>query len=238
VFVHGSVMGGRPTWSGQRTLGDRFRLEIIERPGFPPNPPVDYVDFDDHAALVAEVVGEGAHLAGHSYGGVITLLAAAAVPDAIHSLTVIEPPALDVARGVPAVDAMIGRVAELWSGEPPAARAFLEEFLRTVGSSVPMPDELPPPVQRGAEMLLVERGPHEARIPLAALRDGGFPILVVSGAHSPAFDSVSDVLERELSAERAVLPGAGHAAQRAPGFNQVLERFLAGAEDPFVARSR
>ena len=87
-------MGGRPTWSGQRELGDRFRLEIMERPGFPPNPPVDYVDFDEHAALVAEAVGDGAHLVGHSYGGVITLLAAAAVPDAIHSLTVIEPPAM------------------------------------------------------------------------------------------------------------------------------------------------
>ena len=49
VFVHGSVMGGRPTWSGQRELGDRFRLEILERPGFPPNPPVDHVDFEEHA---------------------------------------------------------------------------------------------------------------------------------------------------------------------------------------------
>ena len=101
VFVHGSVMGGRPTWSGQRELGDRFRLEILERPGFPPNPPVDHVDFEEHAVLVAEAVGDGAHLVGHSYGGVITLLAAAAVPDAIHSLTVIEPPAMARRPGQP-----------------------------------------------------------------------------------------------------------------------------------------
>ena len=53
-------------------------LEILERPGFPPNPPVDRVDFDEHAVLVAEAVGDGAHLVGHSYGGVIALLAAAA----------------------------------------------------------------------------------------------------------------------------------------------------------------
>ena len=33
-------------------------------------------------SLVAEAVGDGAHLVGHSYGGVIALLAAAAVPDA------------------------------------------------------------------------------------------------------------------------------------------------------------
>ncbi len=118
VFVHGSVMGGRPTWSGQRELGDRFRLEILERPGFPPNPPVDYVDFDEHAVLVAEAVGDGAHLVGHSYGGVITLLAAAAVPDAVQSLTVIEPPAMDVARGNPVVDAFIQGGIEWWQTGP------------------------------------------------------------------------------------------------------------------------
>jgi hypothetical protein len=37
---------------------------------------------------------------------------------------------------------------------------------------------------------------------------------------------VADVLERELDAERAVLPGAGHAIARAPGFNDVLVGFL------------
>ena len=103
VFVHGSVMGGRPTWSGQRALGDRFGLEILERPGFPPNPPVDHVDFEEHAVLVAEAVGDGAHLVGHSYGGVITLLAAAPFRTRVRSLTVIEPPAMRVARGNPAV---------------------------------------------------------------------------------------------------------------------------------------
>ena len=46
-------MGGRPTWSGQRPLEDRFELDILERPGFPPNPPVDHVDFDDDAVFVA-----------------------------------------------------------------------------------------------------------------------------------------------------------------------------------------
>ena len=33
-------------------------------------------------------------------------------------------------------------------------------------------------------------------------------------------------LLRRLDAERAVLPGAAHNAQRAPGFNEALERFL------------
>src|SRR3954451_22611900 len=85
VFVHGSVMGGRPTWSGQRALGDRFELDILERPGFPPNPSVDHVDFEEHALLVAAALEGDAHLVGHSYGGVIALLAAAAVPERVRS---------------------------------------------------------------------------------------------------------------------------------------------------------
>ena len=39
-----------------------------------------------------------------------------------------------------------------------------------------------------------------------------FPKLVVSGSHHPAFDAICDVLERELPAERVVLPGYGHAS--------------------------
>jgi pimeloyl-ACP methyl ester carboxylesterase len=230
VLVHGSVAGGEAAWAEQMALAARWTLLVIDRPGYGRAPDVEREDFEVDAQLLAEVLPEGAHLVGHSYGGVISLLAASLRPGAVRSLTVVEPPALDVARGDAAVDAMIGRIEDLWSGEPPEARHFLEEFLRTVGSSVPMPDELPPPLQRGAEMLLVERGVHEARIPLTALRRAGFPVLVVSGAHSRAFDAVCDVLERELAAVREVLPGAGHAAQRAPGFNEVLEDFLERAE--------
>ena len=47
----------------------------------------------------------GDHLVGHSYGGVITLLAAAARPGSLRSLTVIEPPATQVAIDDPEVAA-------------------------------------------------------------------------------------------------------------------------------------
>ena len=79
---------------------------------------------------------------------------------------------------------------------------------------------------------MAERPPDEARIPLARLRALPFPKLVVSGGHHAAFDAVCDVLERELEAERAALPGAGHAAQRAPGFNERLVAFLERAGEP------
>ena len=195
VFVHGSVMGGRPTWSGQRALGDRFELEILERPGFPPNPPVDHVDFEEHAVLVADAVGGGAHLVGHSYGGVIALLAAALVPDAVRSLTVIEPPATRVARGESGrrrVRARRDRV--VGDGPTDDPEAFLRGFLDHVGSDYVPPSPLPPQLEQGARTLIVERGPWEAEIPLDALAAAPFPNLVVSGGHHAAFDAVCDVL--------------------------------------------
>ena len=231
VFVHGSVMGGRPTWSGQRDLGDRFRLEILERPGFPPNPPVEYVDFDDHAALVVEAVGDGAHLVGHSYGGVITLLAAVAVPDAVRSLTVIEPPAMDIARGNPVVDAFIQGGIEWWqTGPTDDPDAFLRGFLTFVGSDFVPPSPLPPALEQGARTLIVERSIWDAEIDLDTLAAAAFPKLVVTGTHLAAFDAVCDVLVERLDAERLALPGYGHAAQKHPAFNERLAAFVAEAE--------
>lgn len=230
VLVHGSATGPE-TWSRQRPLAERWTLELVTRPGFWPLPPVDRVDFEADAPLVAAHLGAGAHLVGHSYGGVIALLAAAQRPASVRSLTVVEPPAFAIARGHPAVDAFVARAERHWRETPHEPRAFLSGFLAEVGSSMPMPEPLPPAALRGAEMLIVERGSQEAEIPLATLRAAGFPTLVVSGAHDRAFDAVCDVLERELGAERAVVPGAGHAAQRAPAFNEVLEHFLLGAQE-------
>ncbi len=78
---------------------------------------------------------------------------------------------------------------------------------------------------------MVERDPTEAVIPLERLREAPLPKLVVSGAHSAVFDAVCDVLEKELGAERAVIPGAGHSVPRtgAP-FNDRLQAFLSSAE--------
>jgi pimeloyl-ACP methyl ester carboxylesterase len=230
VLVHGSVNGGAATWSAQRPLAARWTLDVLERPGFPPGPPVERVDFEEHAVLVADALGDRAHLVGHSYGGVISLLAAARRPDAVRSLTVIEPPAMGVARGVPAVEAFVEEGERWWrDGPTDDPEAFLRGFLRYVGSTFDPPSPLPAELEQGARTLIVERSPWEARIPLDELAAARFPTLVVSGAHHPAFDAVCDVLERRLGATRATLPGAGHAAQRAPGFNETLVAFLSAA---------
>jgi pimeloyl-ACP methyl ester carboxylesterase len=237
VLVHGSVVGGRATWSAQRPLEDRLELVVVERPGFPPNPPVARVDFESDAAFVAASLRDGDHLVGHSYGAVIALLAAALRPAALASLTVIEPPATRVAAGNPDVDAFAEGGRELYAsaaadGDP---ETFVRSFLAAVGSRFEPPSPLPPELEQGARALAVERGPWEADIPLETLAAAPFPKLVVSGAHHPAFDAICDVLERELPAERVVLPGFGHVVQLHPDFNARLADFLeraasAGAE--------
>jgi pimeloyl-ACP methyl ester carboxylesterase len=225
VLVHGSVWNGAATWGAQLPLAESYELDVLDRPGFPPGPPFERVDFDADADWVAARLRPGDHLCGHSYGGVVCLLAAARFR-ALGSLTVIEPPATRVAAGHSAADAFAAGAIALWQDGPRDPEVFLREFLRAVGSTWDPPSPLPPGVDRGAEILRDERGPWEAEIPLDDLRALPFPKLVVSGGHHPAFDAICDALERDLPAERVVLPGAGHTAQRAPGFNEALVAFL------------
>jgi pimeloyl-ACP methyl ester carboxylesterase len=230
VLVHGSVVGGRGTWSAQRPLAERFELVVVDRPGFPPNPPPERVDFESDAALVAEVLEPGDHLVGHSYGGVISMLAAAQKPDVVRSLAVIEPPATRVAAGNPAVDAFAATGEALYAaGARDDPETFLRKFLLAVGSALDPPSPLPPELEQGARALQVERGPWEAEIPLDVLAAAPFPKLVFSGSHSPAFDGICDVLEERLPAERVVLAGFGHTVQRHPDFNGRLADFVTRA---------
>src|SRR5918911_717411 len=108
VLVHGSVGNGASTWAAQRPLAERFTLVIPDRPGSPPNPPVDRVDFEEQAPLR---------------------------PEAVRSLTVIEPPAFALARGYAEADRLVAALLELWaragSTEP---ATFLREFASRVGS--------------------------------------------------------------------------------------------------------
>lgn len=230
LLVHGSVGNGDATWSAQRPLADRFELLIPTRRGFPPGPEVESVDFEDEAIWLEQFLRDPLHLVGHSYGGVISLLAAARCADRIRSLTVIEPPCFAVAAGDPVVDAYIEQSERVWRERADDGEQFLRSFLEVVGAPLP-PGRFSDALLQGARTLAVERYPWTAEIPLAELRATSFPKLVVSGAHSEAFDRVCDVLERELPAQRAVLPGAGHSVQRlGEPFNELLAAFVEANE--------
>ena len=225
VLVHGS--GGGTGWPAQRPLAERFTLVMPTRSGYPPNPPLEQIDFDVQAQELIEVIEPGDHLFGHSYGGVVALLAAAEAD--VRSLAVAEPPAFGVALDNPAVARLVEEMAPLWPTdlEPePFLRAFVE---RLGAGPYAAPSPLPPGMEATVRALMVERAPWEAKIPFERLAAAPFPKLVLSGAHSEPFDAVCGVLEERLGAERAVLPGAGHSVPRAPGFNERLQEFLLSA---------
>jgi pimeloyl-ACP methyl ester carboxylesterase len=224
------VVNSELTWNAQKPLADRFEIVAPNRRGFPPGPDVERVDFEDEAVWLEPFLRPGTHLVGHSYGGVISLFAAARRPELLRSLTVIEPPAFGAARGIPAADEFMARVEEHWTNGPRDPGEFLRGFLALVGSSIP-PGDFTPELLQGARTLMVERPPSEAVIPFDELAGTPFPKLVVSGGHSAAFDAVCDVLEERLGAERAVLPGAGHSVQRlGEPFNELLASFVERAE--------
>ena len=234
VLVHGSVSNGPLTWKEQRPLGERWRLEVINRRGYGKSPPPAVrSDFEEDARDIAALLGDGAHLVGHSYGAIGALYAAALRPQAVRSLVVNEPPAFGLLKGDSSADAIVAAQATLKRDVEP--RAFLEAFVKTITApgappAPPPPDPLPQPLEQGVRATMTARPQGEAEIPLDELKRTSFPKLVTSGGHHPVFEAICDVLHRELKTERATIRGAGHNVQftGAP-FNERLEAFLKGA---------
>jgi pimeloyl-ACP methyl ester carboxylesterase len=231
LFVHGSIVGPERTWRHQLSLGERWNLRLLFRPGFGASPPLVRGDFESEAPLVAEALGAGAHLVGHSYGAVIALYAAGLRPDAVHSLTVSEPGCLGVASGEPVVDAAIEHGKMLYgSATAMTPREFLLAFRGGVGSSHETPPELDAELLLGTALLMRERPPWEAQPPLQSLARAPFRRLVISGGHSPVFEAVCDTLAERIGAERDIIAGRGHTVPATgAAYNQRLERFLSGA---------
>ena len=237
VFVHGSFGWGEETWREQRALADDYKLLLVDRRGFGASPANGRVDFDRDAEDVVEVLGDGAHLVGHSYGGVVSLLAAARRPDAVRSLVLIEPPAFGIARGDDAVEALIDNVnrAAEETQDPSQYRAA---FLRGFGFPA-QPTPLQGESLAAARASMTERPPWEAKIPLDELERANLRVLLVQGDWCPAPDSaralageafraVCNVLHERLHAERALFPAAHNPQKLGALFNDRVRAFWEG----------
>lgn len=229
VLVHGSMSTGRTTWQPQRPVAEHgYRLLVPDRRGYGQSPDVEGEDFETDADDVADLLGDGAHLAGHSYGGLAAMLAAAERPEAVRTLTLVEPPAFSVVPDDGDVQALVDEHRALWArADELDDRRFMERFILLMGTD---PDALPDPLvdmwARRTRPMRLGRRAWEAELPLEELRDAGIPTLVVSGDHHTAFERVCDALAERLDADREVIAGMGHEVQRTgEPFNRTLLGF-------------
>jgi pimeloyl-ACP methyl ester carboxylesterase len=212
--VHGSLATGSDEWEAQRPLAaEGFSLLVPDRRGYGMSPPANGEDFLADANDIAELMGSGAHLVGHSYGGLGVMFAAAQRPDATFSLTLLEPPAFALARSSSAAKALTAEVGAIWN-QPLSDAEWAIRFLQAIGSD---PEALSEELIAAAVPLVpvFRRGrpAWEAELPLSELARATFPKLVVSGGHSAGFDAVCDELSQLIGADRAMIPGAGHEIQ-------------------------
>jgi len=214
LLVHGSLAIGAEEWGAQRPLADEgFRLLVLDRRGYGRSSAADGEDFLRDGDDIADLMGDGAHLVGHSYGGLGVLCAAARRLDATLSITLLEPAAFTLGQGHPAARTLVDEVRLLWDTELPD-EDWVVRFLKAVGSD---PDSLSPELIATAVPLVpvLRRGrpPWEPELPLAELASAAFPKLVVSGGHSAGFDAICDDLAERIGATRMTVKGAGHEVQ-------------------------
>jgi pimeloyl-ACP methyl ester carboxylesterase len=231
VLVHGSLATGGEEWQAQRPLADEgFRLLVPDRRGYGKSPVAEGEDFVRDADDIVELMEDGAHLVGHSYGGLGVLFAAARRPDTTLSVTLLEPAAFALGRDHPAARALVDEVRGLWDQNLPD-EDWVVRFLKAVGSD---PDALPPELITAAVPLVPVlrhgRPLWQGGLPLAELAAATFPKLVVSGGHSAGFDAICDDLAERVGASRAVASGAGHEVQfTGPPLNDLLLALWRGA---------
>ncbi len=214
VLMHGSLATGADEWNAQRPLAERgFQLLVPDRRGYGSSPEAngeDYLaDADDAALLMAD----GAHLVGHSYGGLGAMFAAARNPTKTRSLTLLEAPVSSILPDHPALRALNDRIRAMWTAEL-LDDQWVHRFLSAVGTD---PDELPDDLLSAATALVPVfrsgRPYFDATPPIDDLAAATYPKLVVSGGHDEGWEAMCDALAERIGADRIVLEGAGHEIQ-------------------------
>lgn len=235
VMVHGgaqgSEVGGDRLFSAQERLAGRgWQVIVPDRPGHGRSPsPERPDDADADGELVAGILGEGAHLVGHSFGGCVALAAAAKRPSAVRSLTLIEPAMQKLATSDPRVRRLALRMLSVllfsWSAASRARR-----FAKLVG--------VPPELRGGSspeELGRMGRSLSRMKIPsqealrrnLSEIERAGVPLLVVTGGWSPAFEATADAVASAGNGRRIVIRSDHHFPQLiSDEFNQVLAAFM------------
>lgn len=228
LLLHGGIEDGEQTFPEQMALAERWTLLVPDRVGYGGSAALGYgEDFERDAALLAPVLEPGTHVLGHSSGAIAAMLLAAARPEAVASLALIEPPAFHLA---PEAHDLLVHHQALFARTALDPVAFLQEFLRGLGEEPPPAEALAPLAEPIQVWRRVVRWWWEADVPLDALARAAFHKLIFSGGYDDGFEALCDTIAAAIGAERETMPGQGHEVQRngAP-FNERLVRFLRAA---------
>lgn len=228
VFIHGGNTENPETiWEQQRTFASQYQLIIPYRRGYGLSPRRRHDwSYEDDIADILALLGEGAHLVGLSYGGLLSLLAASLRPDLVCSLTVIEPPMFGLANHHSDVAGLIAALTPVYE-QSPTPEIFLTGFIQAFGQHLPETFRLSAQHRKSIEATMHEPAPWSIPLPIDLLAHLDCPKLVVSGDWHPAFVITADVLAEQIEAQRLLLPGTGHGAQGSgKPFNDQLQTLL------------
>lgn len=253
VALHSGGMSARQWRRLAEQLAPSYRVVLPDLLGSGANPPWPDPDaFDVRLDVVAlgellEVLGEPAHLVGHSYGGFLALTLARQRPAGVRSLAVYDPTAFGVLHGAEDAEGLADlerarkqpvflddargggdewyeAFVDYWNGPgtwralTAAARA---QYLRT-----------------GRKVYLEARSLLSERTPAAAYATITAPTLLLGGERSPvAARRVVALLAAAIPGARSQLvSGAGHMGpiSQAEEVNRRIAQHLAG--DPARAR--
>jgi pimeloyl-ACP methyl ester carboxylesterase len=257
VFVHGSFGWGAETFPEQQALADDYQIILVDRRGFGGSKSEQSdgwpTDMRDIAGLLDDL--GPAHLVGQSYGAVVVLLAAALRPKQVLSLTAIEPPAFDLARGDPEADASAAALRPVFDRAPKMSREqFVTEWARARGMSegriAAWTASFGPEEWAAAEGSRRERYLGDVPIDLETLRSAAFPKLLVRGSwpsdlagRERAGRDLAAICERlaeQINAELVVFERSCHNPQieEHQAFNRLLRGVWSGRETPISPEDR
>ncbi|WP_232830704.1 alpha/beta fold hydrolase [Tropicimonas sp. IMCC34011] len=223
LALHCALASGM-AWRGVgERLGDLLTLTAPDHPGHGTAP--DWDGTGEYGAVALEraleaMDGPGV-LIGHSFGGVVALRLAAARPDLVRRLVLIEPVWFRAAEGTEAFEQlqadMVGLAAKLEEGPEPAARYFTDIW----GTGRPWEalDARTRAYTADRMHLVIAAETGNFGDPAGLAAPGGLegltmPVLLAAGSEShPVQRAVNDALAARLPHARQVIwDGAGHLA--------------------------